>query len=83
MQKLHPYITIAKRTDLLKVDDWFPEFILCLVEVSHSNLAKVARMVFVDICSVMMLTTCHTATTRMLSMFAYTTMASGDMAATE
>jgi hypothetical protein len=53
------------------------------VKVSHSNFAKVTRMVFVDVCSVVVLATCHTATTRMLSVLAYTTMAHRDMAATE
>ena len=40
-------------------------------------------MVFVDVCAVMVLATCHTTTTRMLSVLAYTTMARRDMAATE
>jgi len=53
------------------------------VKVSHSNFAKVTRMVFVDVGSVVVLATCHTATTRMLSVLAYTTMARRDMAATE
>ena len=53
------------------------------MKVSHSNFAEVARMVLVDIGSVMMLATCHTATTRMLSVLAYTTMTCRDMAATE
>ena len=37
-------------------------------------------MVFIEIGSVMMLTTCHTATTWMLAVLAYTTMTSGNMA---
>jgi hypothetical protein len=53
------------------------------VKVSHSNFAEVARMVLVDVGSVVVLATCHTATTRMLSVLAYTTMARRDMAATE
>jgi hypothetical protein len=52
------------------------------VEVPHSNFAEVARMVFVDVRSVVVLATCHTATTRMLSVLAYTTMTGRDMAAT-
>ena len=67
---------------LLEVDDWFPELVLCLVEISHANFAEVTRMVFVDVRSVMMLATSHTTTTWMLSMLAYTTVTGGDMAAT-
>jgi len=44
------------------------------VEVSHTNLAKIAGVEFVDVRSVMMLATSHTSATRMLSMLAYTTM---------
>jgi hypothetical protein len=39
-------------------------------------------MVLVDVCSVMMLATSHTATTGMLSVLADTTMTGGDVAAT-
>ena len=52
------------------------------MKVPHSHFAKVTRMVFVDVCAVMVLATCHTTTTRVLSVLAYTTMARGDMAAT-
>jgi hypothetical protein len=52
------------------------------VKVPHSNFAEVTWMVFVDIRSVMVLATCHTATTGMLAVLAYTTMTSRDMAAT-
>lgn len=48
--------------------------ILCFVEVSHSHFSKITRMIFVDVCSVMMLSTSHTTTTRMLSVLSYTTM---------
>ncbi len=52
------------------------------MEISHANLPEVTRMVFVEIGSVMMLSTGHTTSTRMLSVFANTTMTCGDMAAT-
>jgi hypothetical protein len=76
------HVTFFVSTDLLEIDGWLPELILCLVKVPHSNFAEVARMVFVDVRSVMVLATCHTATTRMLSVLAYTTMTCRDMAAT-
>ena len=38
-------------------------------------------MVLVEIGAVMMLATCHTATTRVLSVLAYTSMTGGDVAA--
>ena len=56
--------------------------VLQLVEVSHADLPKIPRMVFVKICTVMMESTCHTATTGMLAMFAYAAMAGGDVTAT-
>ena len=53
-----------------------------LVEISHSDLAKVTGMVFIHIRSVMMLATSKTSTTGMLTVLAYTTVSGGDMAAT-
>jgi hypothetical protein len=50
--------------------------------MSHANFAEVSRMVLVDVRSVMVLATCHTATTWVLAMLAYTTMARRHMAAT-
>jgi hypothetical protein len=55
--------------------------IALLVEVSHSDLSKVTRMVSVEIRSVVMLTTGHTTTTGMLSVLSYTTVTGGDMPA--
>lgn len=56
--------------------------VLELVEMSHANLAKVPRVILVEIGSVVVLTTGHTSTAGMLAMLAYTTMASGYVAAT-
>jgi hypothetical protein len=69
-------------TDLFEVDGRLPKLVLSFVKVPHSNFAEVARMISVEVCSVMVLATCHTATTRMLSVLAYTTMAGRHMAAT-
>lgn len=52
------------------------------MEISHPNLPKVSGMVFVEVRSVVMLSTGHTASTRVLPMLANATMTGGDMAAT-
>jgi hypothetical protein len=49
------------------------------VEVPHADLPKVARMVFIDIGSVMMLSTSHTTTTWMLAVLSYTTVTGRNM----
>ena len=67
---------------LVEVDCRFPELVVGLVEISHADLSKVTGMVLVDVRSVMVLATSHTATTWMLSVLAYTTVAGGDVAAT-
>lgn len=69
-------------TYLVKVDNRLPELVLRLVEIPHADFPEVTGMVFVEIGSVMMLSTSHTTTTGMLSMFAYTAAAGGDVAAT-
>jgi len=69
-------------TYFLQIDNRFPELILQFVEIPHANLPEVSRMVFVDICPVVVLSTCHTATTGMLAMLAYTAVAGGYVAAT-
>lgn len=56
--------------------------ILQLVKIPHSNLSKVTRMVLVQICSMMMLTTSHTTATGMLSVLPYTTMTGRNVSAT-
>lgn len=75
-------LPFSASTDLFEVDGRLPKLVLSFVKVPHSNFAKVARMVSVEVCSVMVLAARHTATTGMLSMLAYTTMAGGHMAAT-
>jgi hypothetical protein len=49
------------------------------VEVSHTNLTEVTRVVFVHVCSVVVLTTGKTTTTGMLAVLAHTTVTGGDV----
>jgi hypothetical protein len=51
------------------------------VEVSHTNLSEVTRMVLVHVGSVVMLTTSKTTTTGMLAVLSYTSVSGRDMAA--
>ena len=51
------------------------------MEVSHAHFSEVAGMIFVEIGAVMMLSTRHTTSTRMLSVLANAAVTSGDMAA--
>ena len=67
---------------LIQVDDRLPELILQFVEVPHTHFSEVTRMVFVEIRSMMMLSTRHTTSTGMLSVFPNAAVASGDVAAT-
>eukprot|EP00002_Diphylleia_rotans_P029448 TRINITY_DN5_c0_g1_i1.p1 TRINITY_DN5_c0_g1~~TRINITY_DN5_c0_g1_i1.p1 ORF type:complete len:158 (-),score=16.57 TRINITY_DN5_c0_g1_i1:764-1237(-) len=49
------------------------------MEVSHTNLTEVTRMVFVEVDAVMVLTTSVTATTGMLAVLSDTTVTGGDV----
>ena len=62
-------------THLIQIDHWLPELILQLVEIPHAHFSKVTGMVLVEIRSVMMLSTSHTSSTRMLSVLSNTAMA--------
>lgn len=66
---------------LVKIHDRFPELILHLVEVSHSDFPEVTRVVLVEVGAVVVLSTSHTATTGVLPVLADTSMAGGDVAA--
>lgn len=46
-----------------------------------AHFTKQAGVVFIKICSVVVLASSHTTTSRMFSVLSYTTMASGDVAA--
>ncbi|CAI0463485.1 unnamed protein product, partial [Linum tenue] len=65
---------------LVDVDNRAEEPVLQLVEVPHTDLAEVARMVLVEQDPVVVHTSGVTATTRMLAMFADTTVSGADMA---
>ena len=66
---------------LVEVDDGLPEPILHLVEVSHANFSEVARMVLVEVRTMVMLATRHPAATGVLSVLADSSMTGGDVAA--
>ena len=66
---------------LVQVDNGLPELVLQLVEISHAHFSEVTGMIFVQVCSVMMLSTSHTTSTRMLSVLANAAVTSRDMAA--
>lgn len=51
------------------------------MEIPHSDLSEVSRMVFVEIGSVVVLTTGHTAATGMLAVLSYTSVSGRHMAA--
>ena len=51
-----------------------------LVEVSHTDLTEVTRVVLVDVRSVVVLTTGHTTTTWVLPVLANTTVTGRDVA---
>ena len=71
----------ASKTYLVEVDDGLPELVLELVEVPHTNLTEVTRVVLVDVGTVVVLTTGHTATTGRLAVLANTTFTGRDVAA--
>lgn len=75
----HPIHT--QKTYLIKVDNRLPEVVALLMEIPHSDLSEVTRMVLVHVCSVVMLSTSQTSTTGMLAMLSYTTVAGGDVTA--
>ena len=61
----------SQRPDLVKVDNRAPVLVALQVEVTHTDLTKVTRMVLVHVDTVMVLTTSKTTTTRMLSVLAF------------
>ena len=70
-----------ERPELVEVDDGLPEVVLLLVEVAHTNLSEVTRVVLVNVGPVVVLTTGHTTTTGVLAVLSYTTVAGRDVAA--
>lgn len=51
------------------------------MEVSHTDLSEVTRMVLVHVGSVVVLTTSKTTTTGMLAVLSYTTVTGGNVSA--
>jgi hypothetical protein len=68
-------------TYLVEVDDGLPELVLHLVEVAHADLSEVTGMVLVEVGTVVVLSTRHTATTGMLAVLAYSSFTCRDVAA--
>jgi len=66
-----------ERPELVEVDGGLPEAVLHLVEVAHTDLSEVTRMVLVDVGPVVVLTTGHTTTTGMLAVLAIRLSAPG------
>lgn len=52
------------------------------MEISHPHFSEITRVIFVQICAVMVLATSQTASTGMLAMLAHTAVAGGDVPAT-
>jgi hypothetical protein len=67
---------------LVEVDHRLPELVLQLVEIPHADLAKVTRMILVDVRPVVMRATGHTTTTGVLPVLANAAMTGGNVAAT-
>jgi hypothetical protein len=66
-----------QRPDRIQVDGRAEELVVGLVEVTHTDLAKVARVVLVHVDAVVVLTTGVTATTRVLAVLADATITHG------
>lgn len=81
MPKASPKTQTKKKAHLIQIDLRPPEAITHLMEIAHSDLAKVSGMVLVDVCAVVVLATCHTATSGMLAVLADAAVAGGDVAA--
>lgn len=71
----------GKKTHLFQIDRRLPELILLLVEIPHPDFPKVTRMISVEIRPVVMESTGHTASTGMLAVLSYSSVAGGDVAA--
>jgi len=68
-------------TYLVEVDGRLPKLLVGLVEVSHTNLTEVTRVVLVKVSTVVVLTTGHTATTGVLAVLANATVTGRHMTA--
>merc|ERR1719223_1128617 len=68
------HLLTSKTPDLVKVDGRAMELVALEVEVSHTNLTEVTRVVLIEVNSVVMLTTGVTATTRVLAVLTDTSL---------
>ncbi len=75
------YVFFGDSIYLVEVDDWLPEVVLLLVEISHTNLSEVTWMVLVHVGTVMMLTSSKTTSTGILAVLADTSVTGGNMSA--
>jgi hypothetical protein len=65
--------------NLLNVDDWAVISVASEMEMSHTNLTEITRVVLIEVDSVVMLTTGLTSTTWMLTMLTNTAVTHADM----
>jgi len=68
-----------ERKELVNVHNGLPLVVALQMEVAHSYFSEVTRMVFVQVGSVVVLTSGKTATTGMLAMFSNASMSGADM----
>jgi len=72
---LEPRLLRDKCPQLVQIDSGAEVLLLSQMEVAHTNFSKIARMIFVKVNSVMMLTTGITTTSGVLTVFPYATVA--------
>jgi hypothetical protein len=65
--------------NLLNVDSWAVISVASEMEMSHTNLTEITRVVLIEVDSVVMLTTGLTSTTWMLTMLTNTAVTHADM----
>ena len=75
------HLVTSKSPDLVEVDGGAMKLVSLQVEVSHTNLTEVTRVVFIEVDTVVMLTTGVTATTRVLAVLTDTTVTGRAMTA--
>jgi len=78
---LHPGLFRNKGPQLVNIDAWLVQvgIVGVDVEVPHTDLSEVSRMVFVEVDSVVMLATSVSTTSGMLPVLSNPTMSMGDM----
>ncbi len=69
-----------KKTHLIEIDNRLPELILQFMKIPHSNLPEISGVIFVDVRSVVVRASGHTAASGMLAVLAYSTVTGGDVA---